>query len=176
LKKAQLDIAVWDITTDIGAPAFQCIVMDLANEYSHVGIGAGCHPKREIALLRAILEAAQVRTTHIVGSREDILAADYDPAALSRRNSQARALMQSLGKRDFRTAAGADFVTFEAEINWLLDRLRSIGVKEVIAVDLTRPKFAIPVVRVVAPGLKGSDHHSNYAPGPRARAAEGRRT
>jgi ribosomal protein S12 methylthiotransferase accessory factor len=174
LKRAQLDIAIWDVTTDIGAPAFQCIVMDLADEYGHVGIGAGCYPKPEIALLRAILEAAQVRTTYIVGSREDILAAGYDPATLSRRNSQARGLLRSPGKRDFRAAAGAEFDTFEAEINWLLDRLRSVGVKEVAAVDLTRPEFGIPVVRVVAPGLEGSDHDANYAPGPRARAAEGR--
>ena len=34
--------------------------------------GAGCHPSRDIALLRALTEAAQARTTFIAGSRDDM--------------------------------------------------------------------------------------------------------
>ena len=49
-----------------------------------------------------ILEAAQVRTTYIIGSREDIEPADYEPAALRARNAEMRAFMrQSGGARDF---------------------------------------------------------------------------
>jgi ribosomal protein S12 methylthiotransferase accessory factor len=61
--------------------------------------------------------------------------------------------------------------TAAAAVAWLLDRLRSIGLEQAIVVDLTQPEFGIPVVRVVVPGLEGSDHHhSQYWPGPRARA------
>lgn len=170
LAKAELDVAVWDITTDVGAASFQCHVVDRAGEGGHLGVGAACHPEREIALLRAILEAAQVRTTYIIGSREDIEPGDYDPATLHRRNAEARALMrQSKGARDFQSVAGRRFETAEAEVAWLLDRLRSIGLKQAIAVDLTRPEIGIPVVRMIVPGLEGSDHHpANYAPGARA--------
>ena len=137
-----------------------------------IGLGAACHPEREIALLRAILEAAQVRTTYIIGSREDIEPGDYDPATLHRRNAEARALMrQSKGARDFQSVAGRRFETAEAEVAWLLDRLRSIGLKQAIAVDLTRPEIGIPVVRMIVPGLEGFDHFpAHYAPGARALA------
>jgi ribosomal protein S12 methylthiotransferase accessory factor len=72
LREASLDVGVWEITTDIGVPAFHCLAQDRSGEIDHVGSGNGCHPTREIALLRALTEAAQVRTTYIVGSREDI--------------------------------------------------------------------------------------------------------
>ena len=42
------------------------------------------------------------------------------------------------------------------------------GLGRVIAVDLTRPEFAVPVVRLVIPGLEWDPHHPNYRPGPRA--------
>ena len=39
----------------------------------------------------------------------------------------------------------------------------------VIAVDLTKSQFGIPVVRIVIPYLEGVNTSSKYAPGPRAR-------
>jgi YcaO-like protein with predicted kinase domain len=170
--KADIDVAVWDVTTDIGAPAFYCMLADRTGEISHVGSGAGCHPSREVALLRAMTEAAQVRTTYIVGSREDIRYADYRAATLSAQNARARAFMRSVARRrDFASVDSFDFETFDAEVAWLLDRLRAAGIRQAIAVDLTQSEFAIPVVRVVAPGLEGSDHHSDYSPGERAARA-----
>ncbi len=48
----------------------------------------GCHPVREIALLRALTEAAQSRLTYIAGSRDDCFPAAYiqqrDPEAVRR--------------------------------------------------------------------------------------------
>jgi YcaO-like protein with predicted kinase domain len=170
LANAELEVAVWDITADVGVAAFQCYVVDPASESGHLGVGAASRVQREIALRAAILEAAQVRTTYIIGSREDIEPGDYDPATLRRRNAEARALMrQGGGARDFRSVASRSFETAEAEVEWLLDRMRSIGLKQAIAVDLTRPEIDIPVVRMIVPGLEGSDHHpANYAPGARA--------
>ena len=170
LANAELDVAVWDVTTDVGAPTFQCYVVDRAGESGHFGIGAACHPTREIALLRTILEAAQVRTTYIIGAREDIDLADYDPATLRRRNAEARAFMgKSESGRNFQCVASRRFGAAEAEVEHLLDRLRSIGLKQAIAVDLTRPEVGIPVARVIVPGLEGFDHFpAYYAPGARA--------
>jgi YcaO-like protein with predicted kinase domain len=176
LAGAELDVAIWDITTDVGAATFQCYVVERTGETGHIGVGAACHPRRETALMRAILEAAQVRTTYIIGSREDIEPADYDPAILRARNAETRAFMrESEGARDFRSVASARRDTFEAEVDWLLDRLRSIGLSQAVAVDLTRPEIGIAVVRMIVPGLEGSDHHpAHYAPGARARAARSR--
>ena len=38
---------------------------------------------------------------------------------------------------------------------WELAALSSAGISEVVAVDLTREEFGIPVVRVIIPGLEG---------------------
>ena len=175
LARAQIDAAVSDITSDVGAPAFRCLLADRRGDDGHIGIGEACHPKREVALLRSLTEAAQVRTTYIVGSREDIDAAVYRHDALRERNKEARALMRPAERPcRFDSLPTFAFETFEAEVDWLLGRLRSAGFRQAIAVDLTRPEFGIPVVRVVIPGLEGMDHHATYVPGPRARALAGR--
>jgi ribosomal protein S12 methylthiotransferase accessory factor len=176
LAQADLDVAVWETTTDIGVPTFECMAVDRTGEIRHVGKGAGCHPTPEVALLRALTEAVQVRTTYIVGSREDIKPADYETATLDGRVRHARALMRSVTRmRDYRTTDRYDFDTFEAEVAWLVDRLRDAGIRQVIAVDLSRPELDISVVRVVVPGLEGSDHLPDYVPGSRAQAIRGRR-
>ena len=166
---ANLDVAVWNVTTEVGVPAFQCQLMDRHSPQSHVGVGAGCHPVREIALLRALTEAAQVRTTYIVGSREDIEDRDYDCATLAARHTHAMARMARTREAQSYEAIGRfEFDTFDAEVEWIVDRLSSAGFPQAIAVDLTMAEFGIPVVRVVVPGLEGSDHHPGYAPGARA--------
>lgn len=177
LEEAELDVAGWDITSDVGVPAFLCMIADRAGAPGHVGRGAGCHPNPAIALLRALTEAAQVRTTYIVGSREDIEHDDYRLATLERRSRRTRELMRAVGPaRDFAQIAGRNFDRFDAEVDWILERLKSVGVREAVAVDLARPEFDIAVVRTVVPGLEGSDHHAGYTPGPRARALAARRT
>jgi ribosomal protein S12 methylthiotransferase accessory factor len=60
------------------------------------------------------------------------------------------------------------------DLLWALSGLRTIGTERVIAVDLTRPEFAIPVVRLVIPGLEWDSHHPNYRPGSRAQEVAGR--
>ena len=172
LSRAGLAVAVWETTTDVGVPAFQCLLTDRTRRGDHLGEGAGCHPSREVALLRALTEAAQVRTTYIVGSREDIEYLDYDPAVLDARRARVDALLGGPAPvRDFEAGPRRGFDAFDAEVAWLLDCLRGAGIRQAVAVDLTRPEFGIPVVRVVVPGLEGSDHHAGYVPGPRARAA-----
>lgn len=175
-RRAQIDVAIWDVTTDIGVPAFQCFVADRMDEMGHVGVGAGCHPTRRIALRRATTEAAQVRTTYIVGSREDIRHSDYHSPTLAVKSERARTMMRPVARpRDFASVKSFDFDSLEAEVVWIVERLESAGIRQAIAVDLTRSEFGIPVVRVIAPGLEGFDHFpAYYAPGARARALQGR--
>jgi ribosomal protein S12 methylthiotransferase accessory factor len=169
---AGVQVAAWEITTDVAVPAFQCLLLDDLGGFA--GHGAGCHPTRHIALLRALTEAAQVRTTYIGGSREDIRYADYGRAARRAQDDRARAFMRpGSPMRNFEMVGQFDFETFEAEVAWLVERLQAVGVREVVAVDLTQAQFGIPVVRVVVPGIEGWHHQPGYVPGPRARAIEG---
>ena len=51
--EAGIDVRVWNVTTDIGVPAFLCDIRDVPRA-SRAGCadfhGAGCHPDRAIAL------------------------------------------------------------------------------------------------------------------------------
>jgi len=175
LAKVDLEAAVWDVTTDVGVCAFLCLLIDGAGEVGHVGVGAACRQRRGSALLGAVLEAAQVRTTYIIGSREDIDDSDYDPAVLAARHAEARAMVKaSAPSHRFQSAPDVVCESAEAEVEWLIGRLRAIGLRQAIALDLTQPEYGLPVARMVVPGLEGADHNpAQYAPGPRALAVRG---
>ena len=67
LLEAGCDLAVWDITSDLGVPAFHCVIVDAVERDGHPGTGTGCHPDKNVALLRALFEAVQVRAIYIWG-------------------------------------------------------------------------------------------------------------
>ena len=168
---AGMTIAVWDMTSDLGVPTFFCLFTD-GRSGGHSGAGAGTHLDRNIALLRAITEAAQVRTNYITGARDDLGLEEYGLAGVEEKNRQARILMSYGGPpyRNFDAGPSHDFETFEADLDFLLDRLALAGVREVVSVDLTRSEFGIPVVRIVIPGLEGPHDHDAYQMGVRARS------
>jgi ribosomal protein S12 methylthiotransferase accessory factor len=76
-------------------------------------------------------------------------------------------MSEGAARRSFRDVPTYDSRTCAEDLAWMLDRLRAVGIGQVIAVDLTRPEFGVPVVRVVIPGLEGPDDHDRYVPGPR---------
>jgi ribosomal protein S12 methylthiotransferase accessory factor len=176
LERAEFAAAVWDTTTDVGIAAFYCLIIDRRHEHAHSGAGAGAHPAREVALLRALTEAIQVRTTYIAGSRDDLRPDEFTPAGLAHKLRRAQALMrEGAVRRDFRDVPTCDSRTCAEDLAWMLDRLRAVDIGEVMAVDLTRPEFGMPVVRVVIPGLEGQDDHDRYVPGPRVLERRGGR-
>ena len=169
--QAGMSAAVWETTSDVGVPAFECLIIDERSGRGHPGSGAGCHPAAEIALLRALTEAVQGRNTYVAGSRDDLPADDYAPLGYAEKSRRVRLMTTaSIPGRDFRAIASHGFDSFEEECRWLLARLERVGCSRVLAVDLTKPEFGLPVVRVVIPGLEGPDN-ADCAPGPRARAA-----
>ena len=169
LAEADFAVAIWEMTGDVGAPAFCSAITDRRDETAHLGVGWGCHPARGIALLRALTEAVQVRTTYISGARDDLMPEDYDDTAVAERRAWADRLMHTPdGWRDFRDAPDRPAETLNEDVAWLLDRLRAVGITQVAAVNLTRADVGIPVVRTVIPGLEGPDDHPDYVPGARA--------
>jgi ribosomal protein S12 methylthiotransferase accessory factor YcaO len=70
--------------------------------------------------------------------------------------------------RPFSQLAASPTGTFEDDVAWQLGRLRACGIRQAIAVNLTKPEFRVPVVRVVVPGLEGIDDAPGAVPGPRA--------
>ena len=172
LDLAGFAVAAWETTTDIGIPSFYCLITDQRHRNAHSGAGAGAHPSRAVALLRALTEAVQVRTTYITGSRDDLRPDEFTPPAIEQKLHRARALTRGLGqRRDFRHVPTFEAETCGEDLTWMLERLRSVGIVEVLALDLTRPDFGIAVTRVVIPGLEGPDDHEDYVPGARVSGA-----
>ncbi len=174
LDRAGLTVALWSTMTDVAVPSFYCLVVDQNDETAHSGVGAGCHPVREIALLRALTEAVQVRTTYIAGSRDDLSPAEFTDAAIAQKHRAADALM-SYGSpgQDFDRLDTRQNETFEDDVRWLLERLEAVGVEQILIVNLGQAAFRLSVVRVVIPGLEGPDDHDDYVPGRRVAAQSG---
>lgn len=171
--KAGIAVRLWSVTTDNGIAAFICDICDPSNSeprrlcHFH---GAGCHPDRAIALARALTEAAQSRLTYIAGIRDDLLPSEYEELPTAGIvDALLDALCEETEPNSFRAVPSYAADDLAQDLRWELERLRSAGVTRVVAIDLTRPDFGIPVVRIVIPGLEGDIRHPHYVPGPRAR-------
>jgi ribosomal protein S12 methylthiotransferase accessory factor len=156
-ESAGLLVGVWDITTDIGIAAFACLIVPQSEKVWHcaAAAGYGCHPARQIALLRALTEAAQTRLTVISGLRDDF--GDNTYAQLQDVNvvkSIRDLITVSRAVRRFSDVPDFDGETFEEDVEWELQCLRRADVRRVIAIDLTKPAFDLPVVRIIIPGLQ----------------------
>ncbi|MFU8840907.1 MAG: YcaO-like family protein [Nitriliruptoraceae bacterium] len=174
-ERAGIDVCVWDTTTDVGMPAFECLIVPPATgglRDLYATSGHGCHPRREVALLRALTEAAQSRLTLISGARDDNPRGDYerfrDPDELALYRAQVAGSTPNVDLADIPSFDGA---TFAEDVAWEVERLTAVGIDEVVVVDLTKPEFGLPVVRVVIPGLEGVHRAPGYTPGSRGRAA-----
>jgi YcaO-like protein with predicted kinase domain len=169
---AEVDVAVWDVTSDVGIPTFRCEIADrrgVTFRPLRPMQGSGCHPRKEIALARSITEAAQSRATLISGSRDDLTQWFYDPQGIDESLSRfERDLARAADGLDFQRTVSFAADTIEADLAWMLDRLQAVGIEEVAVFDLSRAELGIPVVRVVIPGLEPMGQADGYVPGARA--------
>ena len=174
-EEAGLMAAIWDCTSDIGIATFMCTVVDRDEailQPMQPSSGAGCHPRRAIALLRALTEAAQSRLTVIAGARDDLKATCFERGEAIRRNAAMRRVVAgTIGIRSFHVVPDANHGSFDADVAWELRRLVAAGIQQVIAVDLERPGIDIPVVKVVVPYLEAMAEIPGYVLGTRARRA-----
>jgi len=170
--EAGLDVGLWDATSDVSVPVLCCAVAERSEVSVEAELGAGCHPDREVALLRALTEAAQSRTTRIAGSRDDFIPESYDAPAKLARNRAARRWLSDPLSLSFADVPSLGGDTISGDLERVRAGLQARGIDQVAAIDLTKPEVGLPVVRVVASGLEGAYQGagSDYRPGPRARA------
>lgn len=172
-ERARVRAAVWDVTSDLGIPTFLCTIVDEAPSVFRPllpSTGTGCHPSREVSLLRALTEAAQTRLTVIAASRDDIGLAFYRRGEDREAVRSAMALFDAPAVRRFDDAPTQAATTFDDDVSWELRCLERASIEEVAIVDLTLPEIGIPVVRVVIPGLEGLHDAPAFVPGSRVRA------
>jgi YcaO-like protein with predicted kinase domain len=164
-------VVAWDLTTDVGIPVYGAALMERPDpgRMRAMGIhyGFGCHLAPEVALSRALTEAVQTRLTYISGSRDDLFRHDYQR---NRDVDLLQAIWDEISNAPSNVRLDAQrsraAATFEDDVRLLLEAVRSVGVSQVVAVDVSRKDIGLAVVRVVVPGLEGPGGH---LPGPRAR-------
>jgi putative methanogenesis marker protein 1 len=154
--KAQVDVRVRDITSDIGIPTMAAVADDvLLKDPLLLTIGIGTHTSARIAVMRALTEVAQSRLTQIHGAREDTTLAEmrkkmgYDRA--KRINGY---WFRDNGTIDYGKVKSSDTDDFKKDIGNIIEALKKQGMDRVIIVDLTREEIGMPVVRVIVPGLE----------------------
>lgn len=147
---------VLDITTDIGVPSVAAV--SCREDGSGFAFGLAARPALESAVRSAILEMCQLELADVIvaakrsGRGDDALnAQDRIHRARAAINADRCRLLQPIAEYAAHlplhaTEAG---VTFEL----IVERLKKLGI-DTFCIDLTRERFAVPVVRVIAPGLQ----------------------
>ena len=155
---AGVSVFLYNLTSDLGIPVYKCIIAEEENPYRTIGLceGFGCHLAKEIAVSRAITEAAQSRLTMIAGSRDDMFASTYTTSEETSQISVSQFLAEfgNYAKLDFEQSP--DFpstMTFESDLWQLCQRLQEQSFEQVIVVNHTKAEFDIPVVHVIVPGM-----------------------
>lgn len=157
LDAAALQPIIYDCTVDSEIPVYLVRLLDVSTRFVGVFSGSGAHLDPEIALVRALTEAAQSRTVYIAGSRDDLLGREHAQFRAQDSPTVIAALQAQPETVDAREAVSTAAATFEQDIRYVVDRLISIGAERIIAVDLTPSAFhdVISVVRVIVPGVAG---------------------
>jgi YcaO-like protein with predicted kinase domain len=169
LRMANLKLAIWDTTTDVGVPSFYGLLIGSDGEYpEHIGAGAGCHPCKSIALSRTITEAVQTRLTYISGARDDLLASEFEDGGLRDKYQSAKSFISNeVPTRLYSSIPDYSSELLSDDLSWLIGKLKRVGINQIISVDLTKSDIDIPVVRIIIPGLEAPHDDDDYVPGAR---------
>lgn len=152
-RQAGISLMVKDITSDIGIPTFNASSVEwISHDYGYLAEGHGTHPDARIAVLRAITEVSQTRAANIQGARDDLRKIKYNDENTDDR--RAWQFMHSTKKIRFSEVPTFFNEDILDDINFILYRLKNVGLNQVIIVDLTNPDIGIPVVRAIVPGLE----------------------
>ncbi|MBI5442312.1 MAG: YcaO-like family protein [Deltaproteobacteria bacterium] len=155
-ERAGVTVAAWEITAAVELPSFLAAIEDAEDApfgRLYAAGGLGCHPVRQVALSRALSEAAQSRLTAISGARDDMPRLDDLLRNEARALERAGTLSSGRGRRAFAAAPSFEADSLEDDLEWELGALRKAGFGQVVVVDLTQAEIGIPVVRVIVPGL-----------------------
>lgn len=158
-------LVVRQVPSDTGLPCFKAWLVEPESSDINLCSGSGLHLDREIALTRAVCEAAQSRLSTLHGGRDDIVDfyekyTQIDPAR--RREREARlvaAVDDTTGAIAFSdveqiATAGKSLPELLAD---LLERLRSVGLGSVLRYRFAADLDGMHALRIVVPRCECSD-------------------
>lgn len=146
IRKAGISFNVYIVTSDIEIPTFSVSIAGFAEGQD--GGGLGTHPDARIALARAVTEAAQQRIV--------MYARSFLPQAQLISSWQSLPWEKTVSDDytfGFDTVESFSHIDILDDIRHMMGKLANQGLEQVIVVDLTKPEFNIPVVKVIVPGL-----------------------
>ncbi|MFI8497175.1 YcaO-like family protein [Streptomyces sp. NPDC085524] len=148
IERADATLEVRFVPSPTGLPCFLAWVA--CHDYPAPMFGFGCHLSTEIALTRAISEAAQARLAYIAGARDD-LRDDFGQADVGR-------------LKEARSAPAADIAglvpqparheSLVGDLAHVVRQAAGAFSHPPLVVDLTQDEIGVPVVKVVAPGSR----------------------
>lgn len=154
-KRVGATVDIYGMTSSTGIACFEVALS--SSSYAAVIKGSGCHLDRDVALSRALTEAAQVRLAVISGARDDIQHRAYTEVRQ----------MQPLVRRPseqavthFHAIPSCNNSDLNTDLALLVNRVCSVAPCAPLVVDLTHPEFNIPVVFVIIPQFRVVKEHS----------------
>ena len=146
-----------DITTDLGVPCVAAV--SCMTDGFGLAFGLAARPTLAAAARSAILEMGQIELAHAVVEAK---CRERGEAALNDRDRahRRRATLINADRCPLLQPAEecVEHLNFHSSspdimLGRIVDRLAQFGI-EAFGLDLTRPSFAVPVARVIAPGLQ----------------------
>lgn len=168
-----VDLMVRHVPGEFGLPCFHAILHEPDSDNINLSGGYGLHPDAEIALSRAICEAAQSRLSHIHGGRDDITdfyAKYQDWQPLHRKGSEANLLAAFTNKARQARFSGLRIDwpqgTIAQHLSRLLRQLAELGFGPVCRHVYAANMPELAVVRVIVPKCEYVEHQAKRI-GPR---------
>jgi ribosomal protein S12 methylthiotransferase accessory factor len=157
IEAAGCGAVILDCQSEVKVPTFAAWIFD--REAPELGIfrGYGAHLSPEVAVTRAICEAAQARAVLLAGARDDYSHSKW----IQNRNIGAegmRSLAELTGVTDFPQGdfAATGATTEEQEMREVVARCVEAGFHRILTYEFELPlRMPFAVVRVLVPGMEG---------------------
>jgi oxazoline/thiazoline synthase len=162
------DLVVLDLTSDLEIPVFVAVSRRLDVREEHIVFGFGAHLDPRIAVLRAVTELNQMLMRVLWGEARSSSPSDGEPsvrawletARLADHPYLAPDPMQSPRVAAHYPRSWSDDLREDVRYCQALLERRDM---ELLVLDQTRPDIALPVVKVIVPGLR--HFWPRFAPG-----------
>jgi ribosomal protein S12 methylthiotransferase accessory factor len=153
---------VLDVTSDLGVPTFVAILHWMQNGQENIEFGSGAHFDSRIALLRSLTELNQFLSIGLMGGGTGEKTSLDGSTPLHLRD---HSFLSPSGKRTSHPRGGAKFGPLgntREQVDACVEIARRAGL-DFLVLNQTRPDVAVPVVRVIVPGLR--HFYRRFAPG-----------
>lgn len=156
-KSNGIKIKLMDFTADIKIPTIAASADDtITKDAGLLTLGMGTHLDPEVAVLRALTEVAQSRTTQINGAREDTVRADFAREAGYERMKRINKyyFREEEKQSNFQDIENKSTTSIKEDLDIVKEELISNDIKQILYTNLTRPELNISVVRVIIPEME----------------------